>query len=332
MAAACLGAAGLGLLPALVLAQGAPSLALPIACEIGKTCIVQNYVDHDPGQPGARDYRCGLLTYDGHKGTDIRVVAFAAYRQGVAVLAAAPGRVRAVRDGMPDVSVRTTGKQAIAGKEAGNSVVIEHGDGWETQYAHMRKGSIAVRAGDTVQAGHAVGVVGLSGSTEFAHLHFEVRHRGKTVDPFIGPVAGAACQPGDRPLWQQQALNALSYVATGVVDAGISGAPPKLADGSVDRDKTESLTAASGAAVFWVQIYGARAGDIEESKLFGPDGRVLAERRGPIDHNKAQWLAYVGKRSKTGWANGTYRGEYSLYRDSESTKLLSITREMRIGG
>src|SRR5215831_9272833 len=79
---------------------GAPQFALPIDCQIGKTCIVQNYVDHEPG-PAARDYRCGSLTYDGHKGTDIRIPDRSLFERGVAVLAAASGRVRALRDGMP---------------------------------------------------------------------------------------------------------------------------------------------------------------------------------------------------------------------------------------
>ena len=63
------------------LAQGAPSLALPIACAIGDSCIVQSYVDRDPGE-GALDYRCGHLTYDGHKGTDIRVIDLGAIAVG----------------------------------------------------------------------------------------------------------------------------------------------------------------------------------------------------------------------------------------------------------
>src|SRR6185503_18489146 len=68
----CRGAAA-GILAALAqaaLAQGAPALDVPVACEMGKACVLQNYVDRDPG-PAARDYRCGMLTYDGHKGTDI---------------------------------------------------------------------------------------------------------------------------------------------------------------------------------------------------------------------------------------------------------------------
>src|SRR5258706_16384656 len=53
--------AALAALSALAQAQSAPALALPVDCQIGRACIVQNYVDRDPG-PGARDYRCGFLT------------------------------------------------------------------------------------------------------------------------------------------------------------------------------------------------------------------------------------------------------------------------------
>jgi hypothetical protein len=318
------------LLPALAAAEGPPSLVLPIDCEIGRACIVQNYVDRDPGS-GARDYRCGLLTYDGHKGTDIRVIDAGVFKQGVAVLAAAPGRVRAARDGMQDASVRTTGKAAIAGREAGNSIVIDHGDGWETQYAHLRKGSVAVRAGDIVKAGQKLALAGLSGNTEFPHLHLEVRHGGRTVDPFVGLESAEACKPGDRPLWRKEALDALAYVATGVLDAGIAAAPPGIGDGGIDRGKTETFTSAAGAAVFWVQIYGAQENDLEELRLLAPDGRVLAERRERISRNRAQWLAYAGlRRGSALWPAGAYRGEYALYRGPQQEKLIALTREIRL--
>ena len=224
-----------------------------------------------------------------------------ALRNGVAVLAAASGRVRAVRDGMPDVSVRTAGTAAVAGKEAGNSVVIAHGESWEVQYSHLRKGSVLVRAGDTVKAGQKLGVVGLSGHTEFPHLHFEVRHLGKAVDPFVGPEAGERCRLGEQPLWERPALDVLAYSATGVLGAGIAGKRPSLDAGHLDEERTSSFSFESAAAVFWVQIYGAQSNDLEELKLTGPDGSVLAERHERISRNRAQWLAYAGlRRPSTG--------------------------------
>jgi hypothetical protein len=312
------------------LAQGAPSLALPIACAIGDSCIVQNYVDRDPGE-GALDYRCGQLTYDGHNGTDIRLIDLAAFERGVPVLAAAPGRVRVIRDAMADVSVREAGGASVAGREAGNSVLIEHGDGWQTQYSHLRKGSVAVRPGDQVTAGRALGMAGLSGNTEFPHLHFEVRHRGQTVDPFGGIEGGESCAPGRRPLWNAQALRTLAYVPSGVLGAGVSASPPQLADGSIYPRKIERMVETSGAAVFWAQIYGLRKGDVEELRLIAPDGRVLAKRRTAAERNRAQSFAYIGLRRRgAAWPAGTYRGEYALYRGAAAEKVLSLAREARI--
>ncbi|HSD59708.1 MAG TPA: M23 family metallopeptidase [Burkholderiales bacterium] len=291
---------------------------------------MQNYVDHRPG-PGARDYRCGFLSYDGHKGTDIRVTDSAAFGSGVAVVAAAPGRVRAVRDGMPDVSVRSGGKEAVAGREAGNSVVIGHGDAWETQYAHLRNGSVAVRPGQTVQRGEQLGLVGLSGHTEFPHLHFEVRHQGKTVDPFLGEDAAEPCAPGRNSLWQRSNRDALAYVATGLLGAGIAAAPPVLEDGTVNRDQTAARDPAATAMVFWVHLYGAQENDLEEIRLIGPGGRVLAERRARMPGHRAQWLAYAGKRRGAApWPPGTYRGEYVLLRGTRQERVFTLVREIGV--
>jgi hypothetical protein len=312
--------------------QEPPALSVPVACETGKTCLIQNYVDHGGGRD-ARDYRCGFLTYGGHRGIDVRVTDAARVRQGVPVLAAASGRVRAVRDGMPDVSVLMAGRESVAGREAGNSVVIEHGRGWQTQYAHLRRGSVSVRPGDAVERGQVLGLVGLSGDTEFPHLHFEVRYRRQPVDPFVGLEPGAPCALGRQPLWRPEALEAFAYVDTGLLDAGISGRLPAVIAGSVDRDRTGRFTAASPTVIFWVQIFGARADDLEEVRLLAPDGRVIAEQRGHIGRNLAQWLVYVGRPRANGkWLDGTYRGEYRLLRGAGGREILSLVREASIAG
>ena len=74
-------------------------LGLPIDCDVGRTCFIQNYVDHD-SSPAARDYTCGHETYDGHDGTDFRLPSMIEERAGVAVHAAADGQVLRTRDGM----------------------------------------------------------------------------------------------------------------------------------------------------------------------------------------------------------------------------------------
>jgi murein DD-endopeptidase MepM/ murein hydrolase activator NlpD len=63
----------------------------------------------------------------------------------------------------------------------GNMVVIDHGGGLETRYAHMQ--GFSVKEGDVVQPGTVVGQVGATGRVTGPHLHFEVRRDGHPVDP-----------------------------------------------------------------------------------------------------------------------------------------------------
>lgn len=63
----------------------------------------------------------------------------------------------------------------------GNYVVISHGDGTSTLYAHMN--SRAVKEGDVVKQGQTIGYVGTTGRSTGYHLHFEVRKNGSRVDP-----------------------------------------------------------------------------------------------------------------------------------------------------
>lgn len=63
----------------------------------------------------------------------------------------------------------------------GNLVIVDHGGGITTRYAHMS--SIGVKTGQTVKAGQSVGAVGSTGQSTGAHLHLEVRVREEPVDP-----------------------------------------------------------------------------------------------------------------------------------------------------
>ncbi len=63
----------------------------------------------------------------------------------------------------------------------GRAVVIDHGGGMATLYAHQS--SLAVSVGDVVERGEVIGYVGCSGFCTGPHLHFEVRINGQFVDP-----------------------------------------------------------------------------------------------------------------------------------------------------
>lgn len=80
------------------------------------------------------------------------------------------------------------GKVVSAGYSGsyGNLIVISHGNGFETAYAHLS--SIKVSVGDTVSQGQLIGKVGSTGRSTGPHLHFEIRINGTAVNPskYIG--------------------------------------------------------------------------------------------------------------------------------------------------
>ena len=298
---------------------GAQGFRQPIACLLGQTCFIQNYVDDDPG-PGAEDFTCGPLTYDHHQGTDFALPSLAAMRAGVAVLAAAPGMVRALRDGMPDIAANAPDAPDLAGRDCGNGVLIDHGDGWQSQYCHMKRGTIAVRQGERVAAGAVLGQVGLSGDTEFPHLHITLRHDGKVVDPFApalasapasGPARPPACDVAPGPeLWQP----AIRYVPGGLVNIGFATAVPTFASIKAGLAAPRDLPADAPALVVWAHAFGARAGDRIEMAIVGPKG-VLVHQAVALDHAQARLFRAVGKRRPTaGWPPGPYVAEVQMLR------------------
>lgn len=65
----------------------------------------------------------------------------------------------------------------------GHTVVIDHGNGIKTRYAHMYPGSITVRVGQKVYQGQQIGRIGSTGNSTGPHLHFEVLVGGNKVNP-----------------------------------------------------------------------------------------------------------------------------------------------------
>jgi len=88
-------------------------------------------------------------------------------------------------DGYQGEEVRAVaaGTVTVAGSEGkyGKTVVIDHGSGVSTLYAHASK--LLVHEGDRVEQGEAIARVGATGNARGTHLHFEVRRDGRPVDP-----------------------------------------------------------------------------------------------------------------------------------------------------
>jgi hypothetical protein len=287
-------------LMALAPPAGAFELAMPLACDLGKTCYIQQFPDHDPG-PGATDFTCGTLSYEGHDGTDFALPSRAAMAAGVQVLAAAPGVVKGTRDGVADFV------PPVPGKECGNGVVIDHGQGWETQYCHMKAGSVAVKPGARVEAGAVLGLVGQSGMAEFPHMHLSVRKNGVELDPFA-PEA-TACGAAGADLWAAD----LPMQPGGLIAMGITDHVPEY-EAIKAGLPSDDLAATAPALVVWALVFGTKPGDALIFSLVGPEGNVVSER---VLLEKTQAMAFraVGKKLRAaGWPDGRYAGEAVMMR------------------
>lgn len=125
-----------------------------------------------PYEPGGIITSCfGPRNGRNHNGIDITAAVGAEEK----VLAAASGTVRF--SGIDPVT------RAQSDEGAGNMIIINHGDGTETHYFHLKDNSLLVQEGDTVSAGQHIATEGTTGSSTGTHLHFEIWRNSQPVDP-----------------------------------------------------------------------------------------------------------------------------------------------------
>ena len=106
----------------------------------------------------------GIRTYRMHRGVDMGLC----HGEDRTIVAAFTGVV---------TKVRNQGRR----KGYGKYVILDHGNGLTTLYAHLA--SWQVNVGDTLQAGDTIGVGGNTGRSFGAHLHFEMKYHGTHIDP-----------------------------------------------------------------------------------------------------------------------------------------------------
>ncbi|ABG51758.1 peptidase M23B [Trichodesmium erythraeum IMS101] len=302
-----------------------PKFALPIECKLDKDCFILLYSDRDPS-PKELDFGCGRQTYDGHKGTDFAIPDEKIMAQGVAVTAVAPGKVLRTRDGIPDRRIiDTADRDAVKNIECGNGIVIDHGNGWEAQYCHLRNGSVVVKPGTVVKAGTQLGIVGTSGLSSFPHVHLSVRYQGEIVDPFVGVNVKSGCNVPRNSIWEEP----LSYKPTGIIRSGFATVAPTMDDLWSGKFYDTVLAGNSAALIFWVQIYGVLPGDKEHYQLFAPNGEGVIDNKKEMKSAHKTWMGYVGKRNNSqSLPIGKWRGEYSLTRGDQV--LVNITKEVQL--
>jgi len=103
------------------------------------------------------------------------------YGYGTPVSASGDGVVRGMHDGMPDnrKGAPPPFDQTALMKNLrlflGNHVLIDHGNGEYSLYAHLKQGSVAVKPGQRVARGERIGAMGMSGDAFLVHLHYQLQ-------------------------------------------------------------------------------------------------------------------------------------------------------------
>jgi len=255
------------------------------------------------------DPLCGLATYQGHDGWDIRLRSLRDITQDAPVLAVADGRVARTRDGIADrIYDDAEDKGRVAEKECGNGVLIEHANGLSSQYCHLKNASVLTQPGAQVQKGQRIGAIGSSGLAEFPHVHLSIRLDGKLTEPLTGRLLGnanVACGNLSGSLFEPAGVRALDRPSVAILEFGLADAVPDLPD--LVRNGAPPLAKNRGKeTVAWLWAINVEAGYQVRFKLEGPDETILVDHTtNALLQRNANYLAYVLRKSAT--PSGKYR-------------------------
>lgn len=292
-----------------------PSFGLPIDCELGEDCWVMNYVDMGPEDGKATDPACLSRTYDAHKGTDFMILDEEAMNTGVNVIAPLAGTITRIRDGAPDQwsTDAQLGQIKAARQECGNAILIDHGDDIQTIYCHLKKGSITVKENAEVSKGDKIAEVGLSGLTQFPHLHFGMIKNNKIIDPFTGQDNTQKCGKRQSVLWDKD--TEISYQPFVIQNLGFSNDIPALDVIEKNGSSLGQINILSDILTFWVTLFGVQEGDKITLEIKDPNGKIFATREITQDKTRARQFYYTGRRTtKTPLIEGVYTGEITIER------------------
>lgn len=228
----------------------------PRAGNWGEDLTIGNYVDLDPA-PGILDWNCSQMSYDGHAGHDAGVLTWSEMQTGVPVFAALDGTVLTVSDGYPDMNICNT-------NDNGNYIIIDHGNGWQTWYFHLKTGSTAVTPGQLVAKGAQIGLMGSSGYSCGPHLHFQVMSGATPYETFEG-----ACNAGTTGWVAQPSVNHAT-----VGDFAFMSAPPTVNLPAQTIPRTGEILTSGVGVLFWARIINLPANATFHIRYYQPDGTL----------------------------------------------------------
>lgn len=270
------------------------------------------YVDQNTAASALFDYNCETNTYDGHHGTDIAIWPYGFYKMDnsmVEVIAAASGTIVQKADGNFD-------RNCAANNLTANSIIIQHIDGSNALYWHMKKNSVTTKnVGDSVAAGEYLGIAGSSGSASGPHLHFEV-WGGNTNATYQDPFSGSCNLLNANSWWSAQKPHTdptVLKVSTNTTDILLPGCPntetPNEADSFTIPFQGAGL--APGYAKFYVFTRDELIGLTGDCKILNPNGSVLNSWTFTSSANNKIYVRGFSKLLPTISGTYTFRATYN---------------------
>lgn len=213
------------------------------------------------------------------------------YCYGLPVCSPAPGTVVEVVDGVPDNAVG----QMNTDENWGNVVIVQHAPALFSMVAHLQPGSIRVKVGDVVAAGHAVARCGSSGRSPVPHLHFQLQASPRVGEPTVATVFhgvvvsagfGEVLHAETVPEKAQLLRNPSRQEALGKAFAFTVG--QRLQFHVRAGDRSSGATASVETAVCEIDLYGNKSLNCAERKArlwyeSAGDGFVAYDYEGPRD-------------------------------------------------
>lgn len=240
--------------------------------------FISAHVDQDTSSTTFKDYNCGSIAYNGHRGTDIAIGPFPFLKMdnsSVEVIAAAAGTIIDKHDGEFDRNCVSIGSNLPA-----NYVIVQHSDGSRAMYWHMKSGSITSKSiGQTVASGEYLGVVGSSGSSSGPHLHFEV-WAGSTVSTLIDPFSGTCNHMNGSSWWAAQK----DYTEPSILKASVHTTDITFPACGITETTNESTTyqipfqgagLAPGYAKFYIFMRNETSGTVVNMSILNPNSTVF---------------------------------------------------------
>lgn len=281
---------------------------LPIKCELNKTCWIARYMNlGTPENP--KDYNGGRLTDTNHNGVDFALQDLKQLNDGVEVLAAADGVVIDVRADQIDEAITAQTRWKVAGIECGNGVTIDHGNDLKTRYCHMKHQSLRVKVGEKVKAGQPLGLVGLSGLSEYPHLHLTTIYQGKKIDPFMGiPPSNKENPPKPHPLWDEATMALMPYGGGKIYNMAVTSEEPDLHKLRAGQYRSQGPLTNPLKLAGSIELFALSQGDKVTINLLDPTHKEIFKKSVTIPKYEARAFIYAGlKKPAEGWKTGSWQ-------------------------